>query len=270
VAHHALVLTAPISLPEDLAEDLRQLGMEGLWELAPGKWRAYFASCDVDLPKSLEDRYANLRAVWEEEDKVDWAARYQSSLRPIPVGRRFVILPAPDLHNPWPERTALQLVPGMAFGTGEHFTTSSCLAVLECLSRVPSSVLDVGCGTGILASAACKVGSVSVTACDVDPVACRVAGETAVVNGVGYRILCGSADALAGSFDLVFANILAETLVEIMPVLCDRLGPEGFLIGSGILLSKGQFVQDAAAAAGLRVIHMRTDGEWWTFLWRRE
>jgi ribosomal protein L11 methyltransferase len=270
VIARALVLSASTPLTDDLAEELRRLGMEALWEVSPETWRAYFASFEEGLPKALEESRPGLRAAWEDEDEVDWAARYQASLRPIPVGRRFVILPAPDLHNPWPDRTVLQLVPGMAFGTGEHFTTASCLAVLESLPRLPSRVLDVGCGSGILAAAACKIGSPSVTACDVDPVACRVAAETAAANGVSYRILCGSADAVDGAFGLVFANILAETLVEIMPSLSDRLVPEGFLIGSGILMSKGQFVQDAAAAAGLRVIHMRTDGEWWTFLWRLE
>ena len=164
MAPRALLLTAHRPLTDDLAEKLRRLGMEGLWEVSPEKWRAYFAVDHPTLPHDLEEEHPGLLASWEEDDGVDWAARYQASLRPIPVGRRFVILPAPDLENPWPQRSALQLVPGMAFGTGEHFTTSSCLAVLESLPTPPASVLDVGCGTGILAAAACKLGATSVTA----------------------------------------------------------------------------------------------------------
>lgn len=267
MAEHVLDLSAPGDLAPTLGDHLRESGTLGIWEVSPAHWRAYFFSEDPDLPRLLESLQPGLRAVWEREERVDWAARYQASLQPIAVGRRFAILPAPELLNPWPSRIALRLVPGMAFGTGEHFTTSSCLAVMEGMVPFPVSVLDVGCGSGILAAAACALGSSRVVACDVDEDACQVARETASVNGVRFQVTRGSADAVPGTFDLVLANILAETLTAILPDLRRRVAGSGLLVGSGILLAKGRAVLEAAEREGFDLLKRRSDGEWWTFLW---
>ncbi len=267
MGHHVLDLSAPDPLAPGLGERLHDLGTLGVWEVSASHWRAYFDAEAPALPAELETLQPGLRARWEDEEQVDWAARYQASLQPIPVGRRFTILPAPELHNPWPDRMALRLVPGMAFGTGEHFTTSSCLTVMEGIVPFPASVLDVGCGSGILAAAACRLGASRVAACDVDEDACKVARETARVNGVRYSVTVGSADRVRGRFDLILANILAETLVSILPDLGRRVAPRGRLVGSGILLSKGRAVLEAASGAGFTLELSRTDGEWWTYLW---
>lgn len=214
-------------------------------------------------------RYSGVTFSWEEEPEVDWAARYQASLAPVPVGRRFVVLPSPEMANPWPERTPLRLVPGMAFGTGEHYTTASCLRAFEELPAPPVRVLDVGCGSGILAAAAVLSGCSPVVACDTDPIACAVASETARANRAEYSLFVGSADGIRGTFDCVFANILAETLVEILPALVARVAPGGTLIGSGISFEKGELVREAVAAQLLEVLDKRTDGQWWTFTWRK-
>ncbi|MGC8723256.1 MAG: 50S ribosomal protein L11 methyltransferase [Acidobacteriota bacterium] len=264
----ALVLRSHDPIPDAVGDSLRALGMTALWEVCPTQWRAYFPDAAPDPVKALREHHPDIECGWEEEPAVDWAGRYQSSLRPLAIGRRFAVLPSPALANPWPQRIPLRLVPGMAFGTGEHYTTASCLRLLEEMLSLPASVLDVGCGSGILAAASCKLGCPRVTACDVDADALLVAGETAAANGVSYRLVEGSADQVEGEFDLVFANILAETLAAILPHLVARLAPGGLLAGSGIASGRQRQVLDSASSLGLALIESRTDGEWWTLLWR--
>jgi ribosomal protein L11 methyltransferase len=265
-----LVISSSQPLGEPAAEVLRQAGTLGLWERSDREWWAYFPAEEESIEAALLGMDPNLSLRWEHQEPVDWVQRYQASLRAIPVGQRFVILPSPDLDNPCPGRIPLHLVPGMAFGTGEHFTTASCIRTLETLSPVPSSVFDLGCGTGILASAAWKLGSRRVLACDIDAEACAVSSETARVNDTPFTVARGSADVADERFDAVLANILGQTLVELMPKIASRVAPGGWLIGSGILLDLGNDVLNAASLQGFRPIQLRTDGEWWTFLWRAD
>jgi ribosomal protein L11 methyltransferase len=265
-----LIISSSQPLGEPTAEILRQAGTLGLWEMSDREWRAYFHAEEESIEVALLSLDPDLSLSWETHEPVDWVQRYQASLRPIPVGRRFVILPSPDLDNPCPGRIPLDLVPGMAFGTGEHFTTASCLRTLEALSPAPSSVLDLGCGTGILAAAAWKLGARNVLACDIDPEACAVSRETARVNGTPFAVALGSTDVSDERFDCVLANILGQTLVELMPGIASRVARGGRLIGSGILLNLGRDVLNAASLQGFRPVQQRTNGEWWTFLWRAE
>lgn len=265
-----LVLRSPRPLGEAESSLLSDAGMLGLWEKSPREWRAYFAEREPSLAARFAAALPAVSCAWEEEEPVDWAARYQASLRPLPAGRRFAILPSPDLENPWPERESLLLVPGMAFGTGEHYTTSSCLRMMEEVGGELGRVLDVGCGTGILAIAARKLGAPFVAACDIDPVACEVARKSAQVNGVCFPVVAGSTAALRGEFDTILANILAETLEELLPDLRRLLAPGGRLVGSGIAANRGRRLLECSAHEGLSVVSMRTDGEWWTFLWTQK
>jgi len=265
-----LIISSSQPLGEPAAAVLREAGTLGLWEISDREWRAYFHAEEESIACALLRLDPDLSLRWETQEPVDWVQRYQASLRPIPVGRRFVILPSPDLDNPCPGRIPLDLVPGMAFGTGEHFTTASCLRSLEALVPAPSSVLDLGCGTGILAAAAWKLGARRVLACDIDPEACAVSRETARVNGTAFAVAQGSAGVVDERFDCVLANILGQTLVELMPEIASRAVPGGCLIGSGILLNLGSDVLNAASLQGFRLVQQRTNGEWWTFLWRAD
>jgi ribosomal protein L11 methyltransferase len=240
-----------------------------MWEISPKQWRVYCGSSRPSIEK-FRRRYPGVNLAWEGEPAIDWAARYQETVAPLCVGRRFVVLPSEKIESPWKERISIRLVPGCAFGTGEHYTTASCLRAWEGLPATPKSVFDVGCGSGILAVAAFLDGCPRVVACDNDPEACRVANETAALNGAGVTILTGSAGDVDESFDCVFANILAETLAEIFPDLCARVSPGGFLIGSGISSEKGTDINNIAIASALEVFDKRSDGEWWTFTWRKQ
>lgn len=250
---------------EEVGDLLREAGCLGVWEKDPRCWEAFFPAPVKGLAERLTALAARQEAAWEERAPVDWAARYQASLKPLPVGRRLMILPSPEASNPCPGRTVLRLEPGCAFGTGEHYTTASCLAVLEERLRPGMAVLDVGCGSGILSAAARLLGAGETVACDVDGEAVRVASETGRRNGVSIRLLTGGVEAVRGRFGLVLANILAETLLEILPLLEERLDAGGSLVLSGILLEKGADLLEAAGRLGLELLERRTDGTWWTF-----
>lgn len=263
-----LIVRGSGPLSERVAERLRAAGTAGVWERNPRHWEAYFEAPVPGLEDSVADNEPGVRCAWQERERVDWVARYQAGLKPMALGRSLAVLPTLEGPNPWPVRTAVRLVPGCAFGTGEHYSTASCLRALESWMPAGARVLDVGCGSGILAAAALLLGAQEALACDVDPEAVRVATETAAVNGTPFRVFVGGVESARGVYDVVLANILAETLVDIMPHLFARTAPGGRLILAGILLEKGDAVL-AAAPTGLRPIERRTDGEWWTFVLAR-
>ncbi len=269
MGRRVLLISSLCPVPADVAGILQSLGVTAIWEVTPASWRAYFDEVPEGIDAALAAAGIPAEIAWTVEEDVDWAARYQASLKPLAMGRRFAVLPAPDRTNPWPGRLPLKLFPGMAFGTGEHYTTSSSLAAMEAMTPFPDSVLDVGCGSGILSAAARLLGASRVVGCDVDGDACRVAVRTAELNGTPYHVLHGSASAVRGRFGLVLANILAEILVEIMPDLAARVDAEGVLVCSGVTCEKGDAVRTAAGAFGFRTARRRTDGEWWTFVFHR-
>jgi ribosomal protein L11 methyltransferase len=153
----------------------------------------------------------------------------------------------------------------MAFGTGLHPTTRLCLRLLEREPLDGRRLLDLGCGSGILAIAAAKLGAASVLALDTDPVAVEVAAENVARNGVAAQV-----QALAGSlpddapppFDLIVANIIADVLIDLAPALAAALAPGGRLITSGIIESREDEVALALAAAGLHLHSRLREGEW--------
>lgn len=269
MGRRVLLISSLRPIPADATGVLESLGVTAIWEVTPTQWRVYFDRAPEGIDAALAAAGLPVETDWTQEEDVDWAARYQASLKPLAMGRRFTVLPAPDHTNPWPGRMPLKLFPGMAFGTGEHYTTSSSLAVMEALLPFPDSVLDVGCGSGILSVAARMLGASRVVGCDVDGDACRVAAQTAELNGTPYRVVHGSASAVRGRFRLVLANILSEILVEIMPDLDARVEADGILVCSGVTCEKGDSVLKAAGAFGLTASKRRTDGEWWTFVFHR-
>lgn len=183
-------------------------------------------------------------AIEQFEDE-DWVRRSQSQFAPLQIGARLWI--GPSWHRPPPDIAAVTLDPGLAFGTGSHPTTRLVLQFLEQHIAGGEHVLDYGCGSGILAIAAAKLGAGRISATDIDPAALETAAENASANGVALE-LCPPQDLGPGLYDIVVANILAQPLIVLAPLLGARTAPGGRLALSGILESQAAEVAQAYAA----------------------
>lgn len=272
----ALELEIPAGLEDDLVGWLggASLGAESL--PGPGErsvLRVYFASEEaaVAARERLRERLAGEasgpRAVSARVVPVAdamWAERYAASLGPFAVGRRFVVVPGALPPHPG-GREPIRIVPGAAFGTGEHPTTRLAIEALERRVVPGDRWLDVGTGTGILAIVAVRCGAGSVAACDTDPTAVEVARETLAANGLAGAVAlrAGPASLFAGSgFDGVVANLGARELCEEAAHLAAALRPGGLLLATGFLETQRKGVERELAARGLRPARRSEAGDW--------
>jgi len=193
-----------------------------------------------------------------------WEREWLKDFHPMRFGERLWICPA-HAEVDTPGATVVRLDPGLAFGTGTHPSTRLCLEWLDAQAQPAQRAIDFGCGSGILAVAAARLGADSVQAHDIDPQALLASGENAAANGVGERIVVvADAGALRGGADLVLANILSGPLVELAPRLAGLLAPGGALVLAGLLDEQAPEVI-AAYAPWLRLEPWRRlDG--WTCL----
>jgi ribosomal protein L11 methyltransferase len=242
--------------PSDDVEGLRRRVQERLvWlaNLIPG--------LSTDLPQ-----------VWPVRQD-DWAENWKQHFPPLHIGDRLLIRPSWERHEPLPGQAVIELDPGMAFGTGTHATTRLCLeALAEQLATTPGvRVLDVGTGSGILAMAAAALGASEVLACDIDAEACRAAAENVQRNGLSDRVTITTTplEQLAGQFDVLLANILAEENIRLAAQFFEHLAPGGALILSGILQEKEAAVASAFSAWPLRGPQTSRLEEWSCLVYRR-
>jgi ribosomal protein L11 methyltransferase len=173
----------------------------------------------------------------------DWVRRSQAQFAPLQIGRLWI---GASWHHAAPDSLVVKLDPGMAFGTGSHPTTRLVLRFLEKCVAGGERVLDYGCGSGILAIAAAKLGAGRIGATDIDPGALETAAANALANGVALE-LCAPQDLGPGSYDIVVANILAQPLIVLAPRLAARTAPRGRIALSGILQSQATEVVAAYA-----------------------
>ncbi len=200
--------------------------------------------------------------------EAEWADAWKVHFPVLRVGRRLVIRPTWRRHHREPDDVVLALDPGMAFGTGLHPTTRLCLAALEAVAdrgRLDGvRVLDVGCGSGILAIAAVRLGARRALGVDTDPIAIEATMANARRNRLVRRIRAREGSMPSGEppFDVVVANLIAGVLVPMAPALRGELRPGGILVASGIFVDREQEVRRAFEAAGLVVDGRRAEGEW--------
>lgn len=176
-------------------------------------------------------------------DDRDWEREWMVDLKPLRFGRRLWVCPGdqrPDVDG----AVIVELDPGLAFGTGTHPTTSMCLEWLESLSLDGARVLDYGCGSGVLAVAAMKLGAASADGIDIDPQALLATQQNATRNGVEVGIIPEPA-AISGRYDVVIANILAGPLVELANQLSEYVKSDGRLALSGVLEKQAASVRKA-------------------------
>ena len=204
-----------------------------------------------------------------------WAEKWKENFKPKRIGRRITVKPSWEPYAASSGEVVLTIDPGQAFGTGTHETTQMCLQFLEeafDASPAPPRVLDVGTGTGILGIAAARLGSSLAMGIDLDPKAVEVAGENARINGVEDRFYAATTplSCLEGRYDLVLANVLAEILIDLKHEIAARMERGGWLVLSGILAEKSDWVVEEYEAAGYRLSGKKEEGQWTALLLRRE
>lgn len=208
----------------------------------------------------------------------DWANNWKKYYKPLPIGQRLLVLPS---WEPCPdtERTVLKLDPGMAFGSGSHHTTRMCLEFLEQTVQTGDTVLDLGCGSGILSIAGLLLGARSACAVDIDPIAEHIAYENAAMNGIteaSYTVLIGNilSDAelqrkITGQYPVVVANIVADVIIALAPIAINYVRCGGVFIVSGIIDERADEVRAALTANGFCVEQHSSSEGWNAFLCRR-
>jgi ribosomal protein L11 methyltransferase len=199
--------------------------------------------------------------------KSDWAESWKAHFHPVRVGRSFVIKPSWRDYTPAADDLIIEIDPGLAFGSGLHPTTQLCLKILEDMPLPGKTLFDVGTGSGILALAALRLGSARARAVDIDDIAVRVTQENFERNGFARRaeveVAVGSAADTGGQqWDIVVANILANTIIELLPDLKAAMAPGGSLILSGIIAEQEASVTEAATTHGLRLSERRVEEDW--------
>lgn len=195
---------------------------------------------------------------------------WKAHARPVRVGRHLVMWPEwIDRDGPVgallrPGDVVVRLDPGRAFGSGSHPYTRQCLVALEGLVGDATTVLDVGCGSGVLAVAAAALGAAAVAAVDVDPVAVAATLDNAAANGIAGRVIASTVAIgdVTGTFDVVVANIGAPVLVELAGTIVARLAPGATLVLAGLLASSWTHVRAAYEAYGLVVVAAPEEEGW--------
>ena len=220
-----------------------------------------------DLQTGLQALFPHLNASLEEEEDRDWLSAWRESIQPIVCGP-FVVLPPWSVSHPHTDKISVIIEPKNAFGTGQHETTALCLSLLGELAwektKTLSPFLDLGTGSGILAIAAARLG-LSGLGVDIDPSALENAQENAKRNTVCDRLsfLTGSIETVQGkTFSLIFANILAEPLINLAQDLTKCLADQGLLLLSGLLSLQKERVLSAYQALGLTLQKEAVKGEW--------
>lgn len=259
-----------------IAVSLADAGNEPLLEPGPGEtpmWQAvrlralFNESTNPDVTAATLAVVLGLQpgdiSIEHVEDRA-WEREWLKDFRPMRFGRRLCVAPAgqrPDVPTP----VILELDPGLAFGTGTHATTALCLEWLDEQIQGGERVLDYGCGSGILALAALKLGARAALAFDIDPQALTATRENAAKNGLASRVdVAERVEAVTGTFDIVLANILAGPLVELAPRLARLARPGGEIVLAGLLTR--QAAEVAQAYEAWFDIDPKAERDGWTLL----
>ena len=232
---------------EDIIEDVLSYGNERLTELK---------EMGIDLGEAKVEH--------EKMHEEDWANTWKQYYKPSKVGEKIVVKPIWEEYEAKDGELVVDLDPGMAFGTGTHETTRMCIQALERYVKEESTVFDVGCGSGILAIAAAKLGAKLAIGVDLDPVAVESSIENVGYNNLNnIEILHGNlVEVIDSKAEIVVANILAEIICILTDDIKRVLKDNGIFITSGIIHDRVDMVCDKLEASGFEVVEKNRDGEW--------
>ena len=209
----------------------------------------------------------------------DWAYSWQKYYKPLSIGQRLYVVPEWERDKPVPEgRSPLYLNPGLTFGTGSHASTQLCLEGVEAHTVPGKSVLDLGCGSGILSIAALCLGASRAVAVDIDPKAVDVAYENAALNGIDrsrYTVRWGDVLSdqqlkaeIGGGYDMVVANIVADVIIGLSGQVRPFLKEGGLFLCSGIIDDRAEEVAQRLREAGWDILRTRQSEGWFSYLCR--
>ena len=199
----------------------------------------------------------------EEKDDEDWANNWKKYYKPLEIGESLAIVPEWEKYKS--DRTIIKINPGMAFGTGTHESTYMCLELLEKYVSEGDEIFDIGCGSGILAIAALKLGAKRALAIDIDDKCIDASHENAKLNGVEDKMEIKKGnllDVVKGRADLIVSNIIAEIIVDEIKNLKNHMDPGGIFITSGIIKERRQMVMDALVENNFEIIDEIEKNNW--------
>ena len=225
----------------------------------------------ADTVSFLKERFATLgidaRLTISGVCEEDWANSWKAYYKPIEIGEKIVIVPAWEKYTAPEGKLVVRMDPGMAFGTGSHETTRLVIGLLEKYIKQGQRVLDVGCGSGILAICAAKLGAKECRAYDIDPVAVKVARENVKDSGL-TNVTCDTSDLLrgvdktGGTYDVICANIVADIIIRMTPDVGELMGDNSVILASGIICERADDVISCFEKHGLKIVERAEENGW--------
>lgn len=236
---------------------------------------------ELDALRALDadGRFGRLALARSDIAEADWAENWKRFFKPTLVGDVLIRPEWEPVPAGMQGRVTFSINPGMSFGTGTHETTRLCVLAAQAQVRPGARVLDLGCGSGILALIALLLGAKEAAAVDIDPLARDTVRENAALNDIApERLSIHTGDVLrdaalrarlGGGYDVVFANIVADVIIGLAPFLPGMLAPEGVLIASGIIENRRDETARALAQSGLSIVEEHSEKGWHCLLCRR-
>lgn len=226
-----------------------------------------FALKDFDIEIGLGEVF------YKEIFPSEWENEWKKYFKPFRLGHRIVVKPSWETFDVQPEDLVIEIDPGNSFGSGTHETTSMCIEMLEKYMKPTDSVIDVGCGSGILSIAAGLLGSKKIVAVDIDALAVETSKENINLNGLSDVTDVRQGDlisVISEQADLVVANIIADVIVMLSEDIDKILKPDGLFISSGIINTKADWVLESLKARDFEIIEYLIKGEWAAIVSRKK
>ena len=264
---------------EDLEKSMQGKSRITFYLLANDNGYGKLGEVRVALQKLKEERTdcGTLLMTMENIQDADWENIWKQYYKPMEIGERLLVIPQWETAEVG-DRVPLILDPGLTFGTGSHATTRLCLTALEKVVKEGDRVLDLGCGSGILSIAALCLGAKEATAVDIDDKCLTVAYDNAALNGIGkdtYTVKVGNVitdeamrSQLGGGYQIVLANIVADVIIALAPMVRSMMAEGGVFLCSGIIDTRAEEVAEKLREAGLELVESRTSEGWYAYTCR--